>query len=240
MTLKQFLAELATDPTRMTDYLSNPDDVLKSSGLSEEDQTALKSKDTAAIQDRLEGPPASAAQEVIWRAMTSGTGQAIPGAGQEVIWRAMPSAAGQPPTSKRHRGHPLIWIIVPGSGGVPDISGGQSGGQGLIWVAIPPDEAGIDPPTPSPSGEIIWVATPAVGGGGATPTPAWHIPVIWSLPPLPVPILRPIPIPPPIPVPPPIPLIWILPEPPYYGVASPTQPIWVLLPPPPPPPPPGE
>jgi len=57
---KKFLSGLATDPQKLEKFLKNPDRVMKTAGLTKEDQVLLKSGDQAAIHARLSGQPVAA------------------------------------------------------------------------------------------------------------------------------------------------------------------------------------
>jgi hypothetical protein len=53
--LKEFLADLATDPSRLGEFIRDPDAVAKSAGLNEDDMAALKSGLPGLIHARLAG-----------------------------------------------------------------------------------------------------------------------------------------------------------------------------------------
>lgn len=53
--LKQFLIDLASDPTRMTSYAADPRAAIDAAGLSATDRDALLSRDGAALRAALGG-----------------------------------------------------------------------------------------------------------------------------------------------------------------------------------------
>jgi hypothetical protein len=57
--LREFLAELATDPKRLAEFMADADDVMEKAELAEDDRNLLKSGNLAGIQARLAGavPP---------------------------------------------------------------------------------------------------------------------------------------------------------------------------------------
>jgi hypothetical protein len=55
--LKEFLANLATDPRKLGEFLHAPEDAMSTANLSEEDQTALRSGVAGMVAARLAGVP---------------------------------------------------------------------------------------------------------------------------------------------------------------------------------------
>jgi hypothetical protein len=95
--LKHFLAEIATNPDKLAEFQRNPDELMHAAGLSAEDIAAVKGRNPAALEARLDGQNASPGAPVTWL-IVPGSPQggsppmpgSIPGAGGMMPGGVMP------------------------------------------------------------------------------------------------------------------------------------------------------